>query len=99
MLVEIRENINLIHISVILFWVEYHQSHKHGQQSYLGEIYDKCDKMANIYWLIKRGKTNIPNQLFHHSPWKCFVKGKVEACFDKERVYGHIYGNIESVTY
>ena len=55
--------------------------------------------MANIYWLIKRGKTNIPNQLFHHSPWNVFVKGKVEACFDKERVYGHIYGNIESVTY
>ena len=49
MLVDIRVNIKLLPISVIFFWVEGHQLHKYSQQSYVGELNDKGDKMANKY--------------------------------------------------
>ena len=46
MLVDIREKIQQLPISITLFWVEGHQILKHGHQSYVGTLNDQCDTMA-----------------------------------------------------
>ena len=48
-LVDIREKITLLPIHVTLFWVEGHQLQRHGRQSYMGEINNKCDYLAKYF--------------------------------------------------
>jgi len=56
LLVEIRKKIERLSITVQCFWVERHQLQRHGQQSYMGEINDKCDLLAKMYWRMKEGE-------------------------------------------
>ena len=48
---------------------------------------------------MKEGSDSIPNQLFHHSPWTIWFKGKVAAYLDIQEIYNHTYGKIETVSY
>lgn len=91
MLVDIREKIKLLPISVTLFWVEGYQLHKHDQQSYLGELSDKCNRTATHHWLIRKRQQNILKQLFNDSPWSISMKEELTVCFDTEEIYDHIY--------
>ena len=64
---DIRIKIKLLPIKVTFCWVEGNQLQRHGRQLYMGEINDKYDYLANLFWLMKEGSNRGPNQLFHHS--------------------------------
>lgn len=49
MLADIRNKIKPLPITVIFFWVERYQLQRHGRHSYMGEINNKYDYLANIY--------------------------------------------------
>ena len=49
MLVDIRNKIKLLPITVTFFWAERYQLQRHGRQSYMGELNNKYDYLANIY--------------------------------------------------
>ena len=99
MLVDIRKKIALLPITITFFWVEGHQLERHGKQSYMGDINDKCDYLAKQFWQMKAGSRCLPNQLFHHSPWTISYKGKVAAYLNQQELYDHTYGKTESVPY
>lgn len=56
MLVDIRVNIKILPIVVIIFQFEDYQLRKHSQQSYLDKLNNKCDKLVNIDLLTRKGK-------------------------------------------
>ena len=86
------ENISLLPIQVTFFWVEGHQFQRHGRQSHMGDINDKWDYLANMFWQMKAGSNSLPNQLFHHSPWSLSYIGKVAAYLNIQELYAHTYG-------
>ena len=65
----------------------------------MGEINDKCDYLANMYWLRKERDNSIHNQLFYHSPWNISFKEKMTAYLDIQEIYYHIYGKTKSIPY
>ena len=99
MLVDVGTKKKLLPIKVIFFWSEGHQLQRHGKQSYVGEINNKCDYLANVYWLMKEGDNSIHNQLFSHSPWNISFKGKMTAYLDIQEIYDHTHGKTESTSY
>ena len=52
-LVDIRTKMKLLPIHVTFFWVEECQLQRHGKQSYIGEINDKCDYLVKMFCQIK----------------------------------------------
>ena len=65
----------------------------------MGDINDKWDYLANMFWQMKAGSNSLPNQLFHHSPWSLSYIGKVAAYLNIQELYAHTYGKTESVPY
>ena len=99
LLVDIRTKLEQLPIKVHFFWVEGHQLQRHGQQSYMGEINDKCDLLAKMYWRMKEGELCKKSQLFHDSPWTFSLGGTVYSNLDKQEVYDYTYGKTDSVPY
>ena len=65
----------------------------------MGEINNKRNYLANMYWLMKEEDNSIHNQLFYHSPWTISFKGKMTAYLDIQEIYDHIYGKTEPIPY
>ena len=65
----------------------------------MGDINDKCDYLAKMFWQMKAGSNSLPKQLFYHLPWTISFRGKVAAYSNIQEMYDHTYGKTESVPY
>ena len=83
---------------MILFWVEEHHLQWHKQQSYLGEINDKCDIMVNIYWK-RKGISEHTESILLLFVMNDIFEVKFSVYFGKQELYDYTYGNLESVLY
>ena len=65
----------------------------------MGEINDKCDILAKMYWRMKEGEICKASQLFHDSPWTFSLGGTIYSNLNKQEVYDYTYGKTDSVPY
>jgi hypothetical protein len=81
------------------FWIEGHQTERHGREDYVGYLNRLCDNLAKAYWNETSSLPEPENTRVNFTTWGFGYEGTWPGQLDPEEVYNVAYRRAVSIPY
>jgi hypothetical protein len=99
LLAEIRALCVRLSVQVEFFWIEAHQTERHGREDYFGYLNRLCDNLAKAYWNETRNFPAPEEARVNFTTWGFGYEGAWPGQLDLKDLYNATYGRAKTITY
>jgi hypothetical protein len=99
LLAEIQATCQRLPFQVELFWIEGHQTGRHGKEDYTGYLNRLCDNLAKSYWNETESLPEPESIWVNFTSWGVGYANTWPEQLDIEDVYNFTYGTAVSIPY
>jgi hypothetical protein len=97
LLAEIRATCQRLPFQVEFFWIEGHQTERHGKEDYAGYLNQLCDNLAKAYWNETESLPEPESTRVNFTSWGVGYANTWHGQLDIKDVYNFTYGTAVSI--
>jgi hypothetical protein len=99
LLAEIRSTCQRLPFQVEFFWIEGHQTERHGKEDYAGYLNRLCDNLAKAYWNKTASQPEPENIQVNFTSWGFAYTKTWPGQMEVDDLYNYTYGREVSIPY